>query len=76
MLPHISYEFKKERSVTVFGVIMSVVTVNIFVVLMHAVKCLLFAMYGPSRMQMRAVQCLLCTVAELNGPVHLIGVDD
>ena len=23
MLPHISYEFKKERSVTVFGVIMS-----------------------------------------------------
>jgi len=31
----------------VFGVIMSVVTVNIFVVLMHAVKCLLFAVYRP-----------------------------
>ena len=31
----------------IFELIMSVVTVNIFGVLTHVVKCLLFAVYGP-----------------------------
>jgi len=46
VLPHIPQQFRKEPSVMIFEGIMFVVTVNIFGVLTHAVKCLSFAVCG------------------------------